>query len=1405
MLNAKQPKIKKLAVLMILLLTIMQVGPFVVAGDDTDAPAWNADAIAALLNDTNAFIENAINNPENVKQEVYGSQEDTQTSTDSNDSSSTDSNTTEDTSANTDATTDNTTENTGETGDTTTQETGDTTTQETTDNSTDQQSQDSQNTTDQTNNDSTNSGASTTENSSTGNNNTGSNTTENATTTPETTSTQEDTAPAESSSSGSSATGGSGSGSVVGSEAYSRLEDLQNTISSLPTNRDEAEQYHADHYDQQEVSTQDANGQGDTTSTDLSDQVEVVPSTTAENNTNDTDDTIVNSEANSTDSATVENEQLLARENVTTGASVSGDNAIESQKDVLQGNITTGNAGITSDASVQGNNTSISTSGGGGSGWIQRIYSGAGAENNTNDTDDSITNAEAREVKELAVINKNVAFVSNVKSLLALSGRNRINAGGTFKDGGIFTGDSIARSSLLNIVNTNTVEGAFLPIRLSLFDDFSGNINILQLLFEAFGTALDGPNAITSTAANNNTDSDDSISMAAASTINSLDVQNSNEGYIFNDLDIDSISGQNRVNAVRKVKDIAIKTGNVAVANTLVNILNNDFIKSKVGVVVIDVFGNWTGNLVIPDAVKLAENVKVAGGSQADINVNLTDVDDSINSAIVTANSELDVVKQAYGGVSNEVNITANSGNNSTVFDKDGEEVHITTGDTTTLSNFLTLANKTFVGKTFSQGFYNIMGEWTGSLIGAQNSDVSGQNNNFIVASEAPAQYIAEEINAEASSTGTGIDDSVTTAIAESTKRLGVNVEDTGLVVNRLNILGDSGSNDVVSRKGQRVDIDTGDVKVGSNVSTFLNNLFVESNGLTLALNFMGKKWDGNIVYGELQDLDVDITMLTHQSDVAPGGAVSYEVAATNRGTQATEPDTLTANYDPAVLDLVDAAGASVSGNELSWPVASLGENESSIVMPVFAVRSLASGGHTIELAARVNQRDDNPANNIARNRLSVDVNDNGTVDVVTDEPQSNETQDQGNTDTTADNSTDNQNSNTDNQNNTDNNSNNSDSNANNESNNNSNNNQSNNNNNNNNSSNNNSGGGANNNAPAPAVIDENHLVISKRIKNNTASFTAGDSVQYEIKVYNPTDLQLYDVVLYDLLEGGGMSSDASWPIDTLQAHEEVSIEYELAIDPALPSGTYTNSAYASGFDAQNTVIRSITAQASIVVEQANSASNTTGGVGAGAAVATITGTEDDTTTLGEDTTPTTTEDEVIAQTTEEDPEFGVIESFNETDENNTNENSEVALGEPVVAGAQTYTEPVQLNDEEKHAIETSVRDQITRGSTVTRNTVAPGNIAYAAEDSESAWDPSERLVLGEQDVNDQRLAYGYYGVYPNFLHFDGMPETQYETAQPFSIMSVITNRLYWALLIIVLLAGYVSFKDKKRRERNNF
>ena len=329
---------------------------------------------------------------------------------------------------------------------------------------------------------------------------------------------------------------------------------------------------------------------------------------------------------------------------------------------------------------------------------------------NENTGDGSINIALANFLSSFAVYNTNTATLTNNIDLLALNGNNQIIG----DEGEIQTGNARAWLNLFNLVNTNlTGRNWFFGI-INIFGKLQGDI-VLPYELELLGE--DGEEGIQVSAINQNT-GEGSQNQAQASAETRVEVTNTNEADLTNNISILANSGENEI-----VGSGSIQTGEANASANLVNIVNTNIFGSRWLFLLINNFGSWTGsllgwwgNLIVTPGWTLAwvrladdegnQNVQVMAENE-------NTGENSQNQTEAQATTSLVVENTNTARVENNLSIVADTGNNQI----EGESVSLNTGEANASANIFNFINTNIIGNNWFFGIVNIFDWFWGNII----------------------------------------------------------------------------------------------------------------------------------------------------------------------------------------------------------------------------------------------------------------------------------------------------------------------------------------------------------------------------------------------------------------------------------------------------------------------------------------------------------------------------------------------------------------------------------------------------------------------------------------------------------------------------------------------------------------
>lgn len=332
-----------------------------------------------------------------------------------------------------------------------------------------------------------------------------------------------------------------------------------------------------------------------------------------------------------------------------------------------------------------------------------------------------------------------------------------------------------------------------------------------------------------------------------------------NDGAIANTVAASAVSGENE--AAQNTGDASVATGDANVAATVINFLNAAVVDGALWLEVADIFGDLTGNIVIPE-----EAVAYLTRRQRELLVDATNQQtgaDSTNTVEVdvTHTEETEIANTAT--VDNAVDIAAITGQNTATQNTGGATID--TGDVQATTNTVTLANLNVVDGNLGLIIVNALNRWLGFLLGSDGSWT-------------PIGH--EYTTIEAGNSATGADSTNTAAIdVETTEE--TTVTNTASVANDLDLEAVTGKNTVMQNTGNAA-IRTGDARVHATVVNVVNTTVVRGGFFAVVVNIFGN-WVGDLFFGG-QPSSALAASLPAAGSSGTGGGVDIEAENTETG-----------------------------------------------------------------------------------------------------------------------------------------------------------------------------------------------------------------------------------------------------------------------------------------------------------------------------------------------------------------------------------------------------------------------------------------------------------------------------------------------------------------------------------------
>ncbi|MEK7102132.1 MAG: hypothetical protein AAB912_00695, partial [Patescibacteria group bacterium] len=183
---------------------------------------------------------------------------------------------------------------------------------------------------------------------------------------------------------------------------------------------------------------------------------------------------------------------------------------------------------------------------------------------------------------DVSLDNDNEADIENNTETSASSGQNAASG----ETASVEAGNAGSASNLMTIANTNIFGNNFLLIYVRTLGEWQGQIFSLpegvNIIPMGDGFIIDGFSAFMNGGA------------GLGGGVGSTSVFNGNQAHIINNVSAEASTGGNTASAGG---DASIETGNAFAATNVVNIVNTNIIGRNWLLAVVNVFGNWAGNV----------------------------------------------------------------------------------------------------------------------------------------------------------------------------------------------------------------------------------------------------------------------------------------------------------------------------------------------------------------------------------------------------------------------------------------------------------------------------------------------------------------------------------------------------------------------------------------------------------------------------------------------------------------------------------------------------------------------------------------------------------------------------------------------------------------------------------------
>lgn len=462
------------------------------------------------------------------------------------------------------------------------------------------------------------------------------------------------------------------------------------------------------------------------------------------------------------------------------------------------------------------------------------------------------------------VANNNEGEIGNSIAAEGNSGSNAItNSQG---DASIDTGKVNVVVGLVNAENTNITSSSLYQILLNIFENSGNDINLSGQI--GGGLPANCPSG------------------GECSSISS--VANNNQGTIDNIILIDASSGNNQTSSGSG--NASIRTGDVNVAANVFNLLNTNIMGSNWYNLIINIFGDWSGDLVLPGKAKMQAFTNSSGSS-----------------GVCTENCGSSVSNASVGEIENNVGIISDTGSN----EASGNSSIIRTGDANSQANIMNIANTDITGGNWFFIAVNNLGTWEGQIYSLPPGfGAAGDSGDIRI------YNVAMDDLAEGDSAGSGAN--VQNGNSNNTGASGVSNTNSGAIKNSIIINVLTGRN-LASGTGSAT-IETGNANAFANIINVLNSNITGSNWLTGMVNIFGN-WKGNLVFGR-PDLWLGLSATKSSDRPRPGDTITYTLTYTNKGDADATDVAIKSDFNDQYFSVANPGGGIVnSPGEIWWNI----------------------------------------------------------------------------------------------------------------------------------------------------------------------------------------------------------------------------------------------------------------------------------------------------------------------------------------------------------------------------------------------------------------------------------------------------------------------------------------------------
>ena len=484
---------------------------------------------------------------------------------------------------------------------------------------------------------------------------------------------------------------------------------------------------------------------------------------------------------------------------------------------------------------------------------------------------ESSESSGAPDEKEIVIENENEGSLTSQADVLADTGGNRANE--NEKKATIVTGDALAWTNLLNLLNINIVGSNFEILFLDFLKEQDGEVDLNKLwqeILEANGS--------------------DSLNLAEESAFSNLAlwIENQNQANLENEVNVEALTGENQAN---ENSDAFIESGDATALANVANFVNLNFVGAKFFLGVINILDSFNGNFILPRPERFLEM------NQEDFQ------EESSQAPVVFSN-------QNQATIQDQVGAAAETGRNQEI-NNQGDNL-IETGEAQAKANIFSLVNLNIWRNDWFFLIINNLGHWSGRIFGwsapSAAEETSEGSQIYQLGLEEPVGEAEEDVQIE-----------------ENLPFLILKNQNQATVKNKIQTSASTGQNQANENQGNVV-IKTGRARSLANLFNFVNLNILGGRWFMGLINVLGS-WAGDAIFA-YPDLVVNLTNGADQ--VMVGETIEYTLSYQNRGYDEANEVWVEFELPQGMIFLGDSSGLTptVSERTFSWFLGTLSAGE---------------------------------------------------------------------------------------------------------------------------------------------------------------------------------------------------------------------------------------------------------------------------------------------------------------------------------------------------------------------------------------------------------------------------------------------------------------------------------------------